>query len=174
MCAVTELTQQTAEDLGRIARYTTHNFGGAMARGAKLTIVEAEEIVPVGALDPQHVHLQGIYVDRVVPATAPKQIEIRTTRPSEDTPPPSPTSSAKSLVNDSAEEQSGKTEALLRRERIVRRAAKELKDGYYVNLGIGMPMLAPSFLPEGVLVHMQSENGLLGMGPYPTEDQVDA
>lgn len=136
-----------------------------MAKGAKLTIVEAEEIVPVGALDPQHVHVPGIYVDRVVQATAPKQIEIRTTRPS------SSSSTAPGAV---PVKEDPKDDARIRRERIVKRAAKELKDGYYVNLGIGMPMLAPSFLPEGVLVHMQSENGLLDMGPYPTEDEVDA
>ena len=135
-----------------------------MAKGAKLTIIEAEEIVPVGALDPQYVHLPGIYVDRVVPSTAPKQIEIRTTRPSG----PASSEVASGLAAEP------KDEARIRRERIVRRAAKELKDGYYVNLGIGMPMLAPSFLPEGVLVHMQSENGILGMGPYPTEEEIDA
>lgn len=137
-----------------------------MAKGAKLTIVEAEEIVPVGALDPQHVHVPGIYVDRVVQATAPKQIEIRTTRPSS-----APSTSTPGAL---PAKEDPKDEARIRRERIVKRAAKELKDGYYVNLGIGMPMLAPSFLPEGVLVHMQSENGLLDMGPYPTEEEVDA
>ncbi|KAG8727051.1 hypothetical protein FRC11_014000, partial [Ceratobasidium sp. 423] len=65
-------------------RYTTQNFSSVMARAAKLTIVEAEEIVPVGAIDPQHVHLPGVYVDRIVPATSPKEIEFRTTSPSKD------------------------------------------------------------------------------------------
>ncbi|KAF9517572.1 hypothetical protein BS47DRAFT_1326367 [Hydnum rufescens UP504] len=152
-----------------IFRYTAHNFGGAMAKGAKVTIVEAEEIVPVGALDPQHVHIPGIYVNRVVPSTAPKQIEIRTTRPSLGT-----TAVAPGKKNEALEVAEARDEARIRRERIVKRAAKELKNGYYVNLGIGMPMLAPSFLPEGVVVHLQSENGLLGMGPYPTEEEVDA
>lgn len=118
--------------------------------------MEAEHIVPIGALEPDDVDIPGIFVDRIIQSTAEKHIEIKKTR---DT-------SGKSSSD-------SKSDAQIRRERIAKRAAKELKHGYYVNLGVGMPTLAPSFLSPDVKVWIQSENGLLGMGPYPTEDEVD-
>lgn len=62
---------------------------------------------------------------------------------------------------------------LLTREQIAKRIAQEIKDGYYVNLGIGIPTLVANYIPQNIQVMLQSENGLLGMGPYPTQDTVD-
>ncbi|KAL4877910.1 hypothetical protein BJY04DRAFT_197073 [Aspergillus karnatakaensis] len=148
-----------ADEAGNcVFRYTTKAFGPIMAKAATLTIVEAENIVPVGSIDPNDVDLPGIFVDRIVPATSEKHIEILKLR--------KPQENGSTAEPDSP--------AIVQRNRIAKRAAKELKQGYYVNLGVGIPTLAPSMLPEDVKVWIQSENGILGMGPYPVEDEVDA
>ena len=91
-----------------------------MAKAARLTIVEAENIVPIGSIDANDVHLPGIYVDRIVPATADKLIENKKLREEKG-----------------SESNVEKSPAQIRRERIARRTAKELKHGSYVNLGVG-------------------------------------
>lgn len=99
--------------------------------------------------------IPSIYVDRICPATQARAVESLTIRQDENAQP------------------EPQTPAKKRRDQIARRAAKELKDGFYVNLGVGMPTLVPSFLPEGVNVTMHTENGALGVGPYPTKDEVN-
>lgn len=148
-----------ADRLGNcMFRFAAANFNGAMARNAKETIVEAEHIVEPGEIDPAAVHVPGIYVTKVIQATADKEIE--------------------KIVNAKSPEEMkagalGSGDAASKRERIVRRAAKEFKNGMYANLGIGMPMLAPTFVDPSVEVQLQSENGILGLGPYPQKGQED-
>ena len=67
----------------------------------------------------------------------------------------------------------GKQKDMEKRERVVKRIARELRDGYYVNLGIGLPTLVANFVPAGMDVILQSENGMLGIGPYPVSGQED-
>lgn len=152
-----------ADKLGNCQfRLAAHNFNGAMGRNAKMTIVEAEHIVEPGEIAPEAVHLPGIYVKRVIQSTSKKNIEKYTwsKEPGEED------------VKAKAALGTGDTAA--KRERIVRRAAKEFKNGMYANLGIGMPMLAPGFVGEDVEVQLQSENGILGLGPYPRKGEEDA
>lgn len=148
-----------ADPLGNCQfRHSAANFNGAMGRNAAVTIVEAEEIVPGGGIEPASVHLPGIYVTRVVRSTAEKEIEKRVYAKD-------PREAAVSAL--------GSGETASKRERIVKRAAKEFKNGMYANLGIGMPMLAPSFVDPSIEVQLQSENGILGLGPYPQKGQED-
>jgi 3-oxoacid CoA-transferase len=129
---------------------TARNFNPMIATCGKICVAEVEEIVPVGSIDPDHVHVPGIYVDRIVQGVKyEKRIEFRTI----------------------AGANTGKESPV--RTAMAQRAAKELRDGFYVNLGIGIPTLVANFIPEGIDVTLQSENGLLGIGPFPTEDRID-
>uniref|UniRef100_A0AAQ5ZT65 Succinyl-CoA:3-ketoacid-coenzyme A transferase n=1 Tax=Amphiprion ocellaris TaxID=80972 RepID=A0AAQ5ZT65_AMPOC len=147
-----------ADKAGNIVfRKTARNFNQPMCKAAKTTIVEVEEVVDVGTFAEEDIHIPSIYVHRIVQgASYEKRIEKRTVKKSqEDKPKP-------------------KKDSDIVRERIIRRAALEFEDGMYANLGIGIPMLASNFIKPDITVHLQSENGILGLGPYPTEDAVDA
>eukprot|EP00331_Platyophrya_macrostoma_P002704 CAMPEP_0176424556 /NCGR_PEP_ID=MMETSP0127-20121128/10898_1 /TAXON_ID=938130 /ORGANISM="Platyophrya macrostoma, Strain WH" /LENGTH=505 /DNA_ID=CAMNT_0017805617 /DNA_START=6 /DNA_END=1523 /DNA_ORIENTATION=+ len=141
-----------------IFRGSSRNFNEDMARAAEFTIAEVEEIVEAGQIGPDEAHLPGIHVDRIVKG---EKFEKRIEK----------------LVfsNGGKVELNGKgCERGWVRERIGRRAAKEIKDGDYVNLGIGMPTLIPNFVEENVRCVWQSEIGILGVGPYPKPGQQDA
>jgi 3-oxoacid CoA-transferase len=129
---------------------TARNFNPMIATCGKICVAEVEELVPVGSIDPDGVHVPGIYVDRIVQgAKYEKRIEFRTTA---------------GVVG-------GKESPI--RVAMAKRAAQELQDGFYVNLGIGIPTMVANYIPDGVNVTLQSENGLLGIGPFPTEAQID-
>jgi 3-oxoacid CoA-transferase len=134
-----------------VYRKTARNFNPAIATCGDVTVAEVEELVEVGEFDPDQVHTPGIYVDRIIQGQRyEKRIEFRTMR---------------------ASAISGRESPV--REWMAKRAAQEVRDGYYVNLGIGIPTLVANFIPPGTNVTLQSENGLLGIGPFPSENDID-
>uniref|UniRef100_A0A674MI97 3-oxoacid CoA transferase 1a n=1 Tax=Takifugu rubripes TaxID=31033 RepID=A0A674MI97_TAKRU len=147
-----------ADKAGNIVfRKTARNFNQPMCKAAKTTIVEVEEVVDVGTFAAEDIHIPSVYVNRIVKGGSyEKRIEKRTVKKSQQT------------------QLKPKKDSDIVRERIIRRAALEFQDGMYANLGIGIPMLASNFIKPDITVHLQSENGILGLGPYPTEDAVDA
>jgi 3-oxoacid CoA-transferase len=133
-----------------VFRETARNFNPMIATCGKACVAEVEHLVPVGELDPNNIHVPGIYVDRIVQGEKyEKRIEFRTL----------------------AGVPAGKENPT--RVGMAKRAAQELQDGFYVNLGIGIPTMVANYIPAGVNVTLQSENGLLGIGPFPTEEQLD-
>jgi 3-oxoacid CoA-transferase len=139
-----------------IFRKSARNFNEDMATAAKTVIAEVEELYQPGELDPNEVHVPSVYVDRVVECEdKEKLIEALT-------------------INDGkAPQVPGVGDKKLRKEKIVRRAAKELKDGMYVNLGIGIPTLTANYIEKDVKIILHSENGFLGLGPFPLKENVD-
>ena len=117
-----------------------------MARAAKCTIAQVSEVVPLGALDPEAIVTPGIFVQRVVPVSAAAKAAART---------------GEIVMN------------RMNRDQMAARVARDIPEGAYVNLGIGLPTRVANFLPKDREIFLQSENGLLGMGPAPAKDAVD-
>ncbi len=146
---------------------SARNFNPLAAMAAGIAIAEVEELVEPGQLDPDEIHLPGIFVHRVLALTPEqaqdKRIErLRTRRPAALAEPPT-----RPAATDTA------FPGWWTREQMAQRAAAELHDGDYVNLGIGIPTLVPAFVAFGVELVLQSENGVLGTGPAPFEGEQD-
>jgi 3-oxoacid CoA-transferase len=140
-----------------VYRKTARNSNGDIAGAADVTIAEVEEIVPLGMIDPDQIHTPGALVTRVVKGEYyDKPIGSLTLNTGEGVKIP------------------GSPDQIKKKLQITRRAAKEVKDGMYVNLGIGMPTLIPNFIPNNIKIVIHGENGLLGIGPYPRPGEQDS
>uniref|UniRef100_A0A8C6UN56 Succinyl-CoA:3-ketoacid-coenzyme A transferase n=1 Tax=Neogobius melanostomus TaxID=47308 RepID=A0A8C6UN56_9GOBI len=171
-----------ADKAGNIVfRKTARNFNQPMCKAAKVTIVEVEEVVDVGTFATEDIHIPSIYVHKVVQGGSyEKRIEVLKGGSSPTwtglfSPFPSHLCKLwllpsvcflfqkRTVKKSQAEKPKPKKDSDIVRERIIRRAALEFEDGMYANLGIGIPMLASNFIKQDITVHLQSENGILGL-----------
>jgi 3-oxoacid CoA-transferase len=144
-----------------IFKGTARNLNPMMATAGKICVAEVEELLPAGELHPNEIHVPGIFVQRIFEGKDyEKRIEQRTVTAEQ--------------TDSYSELEVYKIGVGLTKFGIAKRIAQELKDGFYVNLGIGIPTLVANFIPENINVVLQSENGLLGIGPFPQEENVDA
>ena len=145
------------DKLGNLVyRHSAQNFNPLVAMAGRVTIAEVEHLVEPGEIDPNTVHTPGVYVQKIFEWENKKKPIERLT-----------------LSTGETMQVPGKGETKLFRERIIKRAALEIKDGMYVNLGIGMPTMIPNFLSKDLKIYLQSENGIMGMGPYPRPGEED-
>jgi 3-oxoacid CoA-transferase len=145
-----------------IFKGTARNFSPMMAAAGKICIAEVEELVKAGQLNPNEIHVSGIYVQRIFKGKDyEKRIEQRTI-------------SQIFAASSSGENNFFEIGKGLTKFGIAKRISSEIQNNFYVNLGIGIPTLVANYIPNGINVVLQSENGLLGIGPFPTEENVDA
>lgn len=135
-----------------IYRKTARNYNPLMAMAGRTTIAEVEEVVGLGDLAPDSIVTPSIFVNRLFQGRHEKRIERRTL----------------SVPGEAFAAPSEKAE------RIARRVAADLEDGFYVNLGIGIPTLVPNYLPTDITIVLHTENGMLAYGGYPVAGQEDA
>ncbi|XP_012860686.1 succinyl-CoA:3-ketoacid coenzyme A transferase 1, mitochondrial, partial [Echinops telfairi] len=134
-----------------IFRKSARNFNQPMCKAANTTVVEVGEIVDVGSFSPEEIHVPSIYVDRLIKGEKYENLIEWAQKAGVDKHTP---------ANDL-------------KTRIIKRAALEFKDGMCVNLGVGIPLLASNFISPNITVHLQSENGILGLGPFPLKNEMD-
>ncbi|KAB0404954.1 hypothetical protein E2I00_002355, partial [Balaenoptera physalus] len=137
-----------------IFRASARNFNVRMCKAARTSVVEIEEIVDLGSFAPEDIHVPNIYIDRGIQG---EKYEKRNEH---------------IMIWKEDDEICKSADSI--RTRIIKGAALEFEDGLYANLGIGIPLLATNYISPSITVHLHSENGILGLGPFPLEEEADA